>query len=116
MRSVSRRNALSAATMRPRSARGMPSSIACGSTLRCRMSERVTRIRYSNHTVDVLLVTAVATLCAFLFIGSKSLSFDEGITLWFVRLDWLYLWNSLHQLDGGLAPYYAILHIWTTAF
>jgi mannosyltransferase len=64
----------------------------------------------------VALFTALGALCAFLFIDGKSLSFDEGISVWFAGLRWLDLWNSLHQVDGVQAPYYVVLHIWTTAF
>jgi mannosyltransferase len=66
--------------------------------------------------LGLLGVTALGAACAFSFIDGKSLSFDEGISLWFAQLDLLDLWNGVHHFDAVLAPYYALLHLWVGTF
>src|ERR1700722_15673536 len=54
--------------------------------------------------------------CAFPFLDSTSLGFDEGISLSFAQLDWATLWHGVHRIDAVIALYYVLLHVWLGAF
>lgn len=66
--------------------------------------------------IGLIAVTALGAVCAFLFLDAKSLSYDEGISLWFAQLDWSQLWESGLRVDPLIVPYYALLHIWSGLF
>lgn len=61
----------------------------------------------------ILLLAAGAVLYR---LPEREVWFDEAVTVTYARLPWPVLWHAAGQMDAFFTPYYALMHLWTTAF
>lgn len=65
-----------------------------------------------------LVLLGVALLGAGILVrlqlGSKSLWLDEAFSVAMARLPWADFWPALPLMEGNMALYYALLHVWTS--
>ncbi|MBV9482542.1 MAG: hypothetical protein JO249_17580, partial [Acidobacteria bacterium] len=60
----------------------------------------------------VLLLTAVAALLRFHFLGQKSVWIDEGVTIEMARLGWYNFLRILWRHEANMAFYTVLLRFW----
>lgn len=71
---------------------------------------RLPVVRYSN--VLVAGITIVAAFFSFLYIGNKSVWFDEAHSIFFSKMPWRDFWTVLSSKEANQGLYYIILKFW----
>lgn len=65
---------------------------------------------YSN--LLVIGITIVASFFSFLYIGHKSMWFDEAHSIFFAKLPWREFWSILSNKEANQGLYYVFLKFW----
>jgi mannosyltransferase len=69
-------------------------------------------LRLSPILIIVVGIMPLAILLTFLFLGQKSLWWDEAFTVQVARMDWGNMWHILSQYEANQGLYYILLHLW----
>lgn len=72
--------------------------------------KRLPVVRYAN--ILVAGITFVAAFFSFLYIGNKSVRFDEAHSIFFSKMPWRDFWTVLFSKEANQGLYYVLLKFW----
>jgi mannosyltransferase len=77
-------------------------------------SATLTIAKVRLHPIILLTgITCFALFLSFLYLGSKSLWFDESISIGIARSNWPTLFHIIAHGEANMSLYYILLHFWT---
>jgi mannosyltransferase len=57
-------------------------------------------------------IIPLATVLTFLFLGEKSLWYDEAFSVNAAQMEWASLWHVISEFEANQGFYYILLHLW----